>query len=313
MNKISIVIPVYNENENIFLIYKELKNIFSSTMFDYTYEIIFVDDGSTDSSWQEIVHLSKNDDDVKGVRFALNFGHQIALTAGYDHAYGDIIISMDCDLQHPPKTIIDMVLEWEKGYKVVCAKRVDSQENFFKRFSSLMYTKLFNFVSAKALPSGIADFRLLDRQALQSLLLCRERYRYLRGAVFLLGYPIAIVKYKQPKRLTGKTKYSFVKMMRLAFNGLICFTVFPLRIASYIGFLVLTTGAMFMFFIFTKMILYSKVLSFQVISFLILYLLLGMVFIMVWILGEYIARIYEFNRNIPVYVVTQYAGSKKSN
>lgn len=311
MKTISVVIPLYNENENIPVVYQALKDVFSSLLKTYNYEILFVDDGSTDDSWNVILSISGLDSHVKALKFATNCGHQIAMTAGYDYAKGDIVLSLDCDLQHPPSIIIDMLKKWEQGHKVVCARRITSQETTFKRLTSILYNKLFSFVSAKTFPKGISDFRLLDREVLDVLILCKERYRYLRGAIFLLGYPIAFVDYHQPLRAIGSTKYSLRKMFGLAFNGLICFSVFPLRIASYIGFIVLITGGIGIVLICLKMILYSQIFPLYIVAFLILYILLGMVFIMVWILGEYIARIYEINRNSPVYIVVNQAGIDK--
>ena len=313
MKTISVVIPLYNENENIPLVYQALKDVFSSLLKTYNYEILFVDDGSTDDSWNVILKISASDSHVKALKFATNCGHQIAMTAGYDYAKGDAILSLDCDLQHPPAIILDMLNKWEQGYKVVCARRITSQETAFKKLTSILYNKLFSLVSAKVFPKGISDFRLLDREALDMLILCRERYRYLRGAIFLLGYPIAFVDYNQPLRVIGSTKYSLRKMFSLAFNGLICFSVFPLRIASYIGFIVLISGGIGIALICLKAILYSQTFPLYVIAFLILYILLGMIFIMVWILGEYIARIYEINRNSPVYVVINQTGINRKS
>lgn len=226
MKKIlSFILPVFNEEANILLIYATLKNILIF-LPKYDYEIIFVNDGSTDGSWNLIQTLIGKDPYVKGMQFSRNFGHQIALTAGYDHAQGDAIITMDTDLQDPPELVLEMIKKWEQGSHIVYARRIDRKDTFLKRITATLYYRLLNVIADVVIPRNVGDFRLIDKKVLMILQHCRERSRYLRGLVAWTGFSCDFVDFQRPNRLHGQTGYTWKKMLKLASDGITGFSVF---------------------------------------------------------------------------------------
>jgi dolichol-phosphate mannosyltransferase len=305
--QLSIVIPAYDEETNIEKLYHELFTVLNQ--LDMSWEIIISDDGSKDHTWEEILSLHQKDDRVKGVRLSRNFGHQYALFAGLSHAMGDGIISMDADLQHPPHVIPQLIQEWKKGNKIVNTKREDPEEfMFLKKVTSRLFCKIFSLLCGVKLQSGMADFRLMDRQVLDDILKFPEEGLFLRGLVQWVGYSNSIVTFLCQNRYSGLSKYTLRRMLRFAWTGLISFSIIPLRLGIIIGFV--TSGIAFLFLVHA---VYEKLFSdttmpgwasaVSITSF-----LFGILFIMLGIVGEYIGRILTEVRARPRFLIREQVG-----
>ena len=255
--KLSIVIPIFNEEKNIPCVYERLVSLCEKIAARYEYEIVFVNDGSRDNSWKIIEHYAFSDIHVKGVSFSRNFGVQMALTAGYDNAVGDAIITMDADLQDPPELLIDMVTQWEQGSDIVYAQRISRNDGFLKDITASLYYKLLSFVSDVSIPPNVGDFRLVDRVVIDHLNQCRERYRYWRGMVAWAGFNHTFVYFTRPERVAGQTVYTWLKLLKLAFDGITSFSMFPLKIAAYAGSFVIITGSVMFCYIAADAFLYG--------------------------------------------------------
>ncbi len=233
---ISVVIPAYNEAGNIKVIADKIAEQLGKMD---SYEIIFVDDGSTDSTLNEIKKIAKNDNSLKYISFSRNFGHQRALKAGLDHASGDCVISMDADLQHPPGLITELINKWREGYDVVYTVRKDVYGvGFFKKTTSKIFYKLMTRISDVDIPLGSADFRLLDKKVVNELRKFKENGLFIRGIVSWLGYNQTGIDYNPQSRHSGSTKYTFRKMISFAIQGITSFSIIPLRISVILGFVI---------------------------------------------------------------------------
>lgn len=307
---ISIIIPVYNEEENISTVYTQVTAIVQSSA--YTYEFIFVNDGSSDASWPILVQLAQSDPCVHAINFSRNFGHQAALTAGYIHAKGDAVITMDADLQDPPSVLLSMIKKWEDGAQIVYARRIDRKDNFLKRVTAYMYYFLLDSVSEVSMPRNVADFRLLDRKVVRLINAMPERARCLRGMVAWAGFSHAFVDFKRPDRIAGVTGYTWKKMFKLGFDGLTSFSMMPLRVALYMGtmLLVLSMGAAFYGIGLSLMGLPYAFTTWVAIG---LSVCVGMQFMCLWMLGEYVGRIYDQQKERPLFIIAQKLGAEKNN
>ncbi|HEY5916463.1 MAG TPA: glycosyltransferase family 2 protein [Chryseolinea sp.] len=232
--KISIVVPVYNEAANIPVLFKELAGQLSTT--PYSYEFVFVDDGSTDDSLQVTKELAKQHDNVFFVELSRNFGHQYALKAGLDVSSGDCVVSMDCDLQHPPEVVLKLIRKWEEGYDVVYTRRHPSKNlSWVKRKTSSLFYALMDKISDLKLESGTADFRLMNRNVLDAFAHLNESELFIRGLVKWAGFKQTAIDYQPRERYSGETKYNLKKMMSFAFRGITAFSVRPLQMIAYLG------------------------------------------------------------------------------
>ncbi len=308
---LSIVVPAFNEQGNLSKLYTELDGALSTLYMSW--EIVFVDDGSTDDTWNDIKSLHNEDPRVRGIRLSRNFGHQHALIAGLSNAVGDAVISMDADLQHPPEVVPLLVDEWCKGNKIVKTVRVDGENiSVFKKLTSKLYYRLFSYLSGVEIQGGMADFRLLDRQALDDILQFKEEGLFLRGIVQWVGYPSSIVKFNCRSRFSGQTKYTFRKMLKFAWHGISSFSLVPLRIGILIG--LLSSGIAFVsvfYAILSKWVVGSAVpgwaSSVAIISF-----LFGVLFAFLAVLAEYVGRIVEEVRGRPRFLVSEREGVGQS-
>ncbi len=304
---ISIVVPAFNEADGLIQLYQEIAKALEDEASDW--ELLFVDDGSTDGTWKQIESLGQLDNRVGGIRLSRNFGHQYALLAGLTQARGDAVISMDGDLQHPPAVLPQLIERWRSGNKIVTTIRKDSTDSpHFKRFTSRLYYKIFSYLSGVQLEAGMADFRLLDRQALNDILQFKEESLFLRGIVQWVGYPSSSIEYQAERRNHGESKYSLWKMLRLAWHGVSSFSIVPLRLGVLTGFIV--SGLSFvsiLYAIYGKYIAGSAVpgwaSSMAVTSF-----LFGVLFIFLGVLGEYVGRILVEVKQRPRYLVSQRIG-----
>ncbi|PKF75998.1 glycosyltransferase family 2 protein [Chryseobacterium sp. PMSZPI] len=238
MKKISIVIPAHNEEGNVALVHEKIKEVFSG-LKNYDYEIIFVNDGSRDNTQQKLEELSQKYEDVKFIEFSRNFGHQPAVKAGIDNADGNAVISMDGDLQHPPELIPEMIKKWEEGYDIVYTVRTyPKQISYFKRKTSDGFYKLLSSLSDVNLTKGGgSDFRLMDANAVQAMRSFKEDDLFLRGLTSWMGYKQTGIEFVAGERMTGESSYNLKKMLTFAFTGITAFSVKPLYLAAYLGFI----------------------------------------------------------------------------
>lgn len=235
---LSLVVPAFNEEEAMEQSFERTYRAMSS--IGYPFEIIYIDDGSRDRTWEIISRLAREHEEVKALRFSRNFGHQLAVTAGMDEAKGDAVIIMDADLQDPPEVIADMVKAWEQGADIAYGKRMHRKgETAAKKFTAWCYYRLLNFMSAYPIPLDTGDFRLLDKAVADEFKVLREHNRFLRGMSAWLGYNAVPVEYVREERCAGKTKYTLKKMLRLAADGIFGFSSRPLTLIGWAGLAVL--------------------------------------------------------------------------
>ena len=270
----------------------------------YDYEIIFVDDGSSDTSPILLQELADQDNHVEAYLLSRNYGHQLALTCGLDHAEGDAVITMDGDLQHPPEMVPEMLANWEKGFQIVQTIRKATEDaSFFKRFTSSVYYLLINNLSRVEITPGGSDFRLMDKQAVQAFRLYRERARFIRGMVNTLGFKVARMEFVAPPRFAGKSKYSLHKMLHFALDGITAFSNLPLRWALYCGLLCgLISLCVILHVLFEKYVMNDAGPGWATMTVSITFLG-GIQLIGIGILGEYIGRIFEEVKQRPLYIV----------
>lgn len=235
---LSLVVPAFNEEEAMEQSFERTYRAMSS--IGYPFEIIYIDDGSRDRTWEIISRLAREHDEVRALRFSRNFGHQLAVTAGMDEAKGDAVIIMDADLQDPPEVIADMVKAWEQGADIAYGKRMHRKgETAAKKLTAWCYYRLLNFMSAYPIPLDTGDFRLLDKAVADEFKVLREHNRFLRGMSAWLGYNAVPVEYVREERCAGKTKYTLKKMLRLAADGIFGFSSRPLTLIGWAGLAVL--------------------------------------------------------------------------
>ncbi|OQA36387.1 MAG: hypothetical protein BWY54_00070 [Candidatus Dependentiae bacterium ADurb.Bin331] len=307
MNKklISIILPIYNEAESIAVLYDRLNGVIDSLSATYDFEIIMVDDGSADESWKKINQLAQLDCRIRGISFSRNFGHQIAISAGYDYARGDALITMDADLQHPPHLIPALIEEWQKGAAIVYVRNRVVANGLVKKFFSTAYYFILDCIVPIKIPHNVQDFRLIDKKVATIVRQSREQSPYLRGMVAWTGFSSTFIDAAYDKRFTGKSGYSLSKMFKLAFDGMTGFSLFPLKIAAYIGFFVIATGCTM--FAYITVDAFCNHVYYPLFKWLvtIIYIFIGVLFILIWFLGEYIGRIYNQLQARPLYVVAE--------
>ncbi len=308
--QISVVVPVYNEMANLEVLYDAL----SATMqgVGRSYEVVFVDDGSSDSSFEVIKRLHDKDKRVRGYSFSRNFGHQTALFAGLSQSRGDLIISMDGDMQHPPEMIPELIAKYEEGYDIVNTKRIDAASTgWFKRLTSHWYYKMLNALSDVPIEPAAADFRLMNRKAVDALNSLPEAHRFTRGLVGWMGFRQAIVPYQAAARHAGSSKYTFFKMLRFGLDGIVSFSVKPLRIAFYTGFMVSIGALLYAVYAVVQHFTGSTVEGWTSILVSVLFIG-GVTLLSLGVIGEYIARIFNEVRRRPMYFFKDQVGEEKS-
>ena len=308
----SLVIPIYNEEENITEMYRRLHNVMEQ--LDGDAELILIDDGSRDRSLNMMRELHHHDHRVHYLSLARNFGHQIAVTAGLNFVQGKCIIVMDADLQDPPELILSMIDKWHQGYQVVYAQRISrQQESLLKRLTAYLFYRILRRLAKVDIPVDTGDFCLMDRQVVDILNAMPERNRYIRGLRAWVGFRQTSVLFERSPRFAGDVKYTFGKSLSLAIDGIISFSIVPLRLATYLG---LLSAAIALIMI--LLVLYWRI--FTPVSHLIGYTLitismffLGSVqLICIGILGEYIGRIYEEVKGRPLYTLRETGGFTKN-
>jgi polyisoprenyl-phosphate glycosyltransferase len=300
----SIVAPIFNEKENLPQLYRRIQDVMDSTAEPW--ELLLVDDGSTDTSTELIRALADEDKRVRPVIFARNFGHQVAVTAGLDYSRGDAVIIIDADLQDPPELILEMAQKWKQGYEVVYAVRAEREgESWFKLWTASLFYRVIHRITDVKIPLDTGDFRLMDRKVVDVMNSMRERHRFLRGMSAWVGFKQVGVEYKRAARVAGETKYPFRKMFRLAINAVTSFSYFPLQVATFFGFLSAGISALAIPIVIYMRITGSQAFFGQATTLLAVLFLGGVQLICVGILGEYIGRLYDEAKGRPLYIVRE--------
>jgi len=300
----TIVIPVYNEEDNIPVLYQRLVNVMKTLPLDY--EIIFVDDGSTDSSLVRIRELSRSDENVYYISFTRNFGHEAASTAGLDAAKGDCIILMDADLQDPPELIPKMIELWRQGYHLVYAKRRRrAGESLFKRISAYAFYRILNLMSDLKFPLDTGDFRLMDKVVVEDFKKCREKNRFVRGLTAWVGYNQVGIEYDRDERYAGRTKYNPLKLLLLSIDVITGFSIVPLRIVTYAGFLITALSLCMTLIVIIQKIFFGLNIPGYALLTSGLFFLGGVQTFFLGILGEYVGRIYREVQKRPLYLIQE--------
>lgn len=300
----SIIAPVYNEAENLPVFYPRVKEVMETT--GEPWELILVDDGSTDQSAEIIRQLAAQDPRVRPVIFARNFTHQIAVTAGLDYSRGQAIVIIDADLQDPPEVILQMIEKWRAGYEVVYAIRVEREgESWFKLFTASLFYRLIRRITDVNIPIDAGDFRLLDRKVVNVMNQMRERHRFLRGLSSWVGFKQTGVHYRRAARFAGETKYPLRKMLKLTWDAITGFSYFPLQLATYTGFLAAGLSILAIPIVVYLRLTGSQFFFGQATTLIAVLFLGGVQLISLGILGEYIGRLYDQAKNRPLYVVRE--------
>lgn len=298
----SVAAPVYNEIEIVEEFYKRIREVMEG--LHEPWELILVDDGSSDGSTEKILELSRQDPRVVPVIFARNFGHQIAITAGIDHARGQAVIVMDADLQDPPEVLPNLIQQWKEGYEVVYAVRAEREgETWFKKVTASLFYRLIYRITDVKIPLDTGDFRLLDRQAVNTLNRMRERHRFPRGMAAWIGFRQIGVPYKRAARFAGETKYPFRKMLRLALDAVTGFSYFPLQLATFVGFICAGLSALAIPIVIVLRLTGNHAFLGQATTLIAVLFLGGVQLISLGIVGEYLGRIYDEVKARPLYIV----------
>lgn len=302
--RISVVAPVFNEEETLPEFYRRVQAVMDG--LGEPWELVLVDDGSSDGSFRIAQELHKQDPHVRVVRFARNFGHQIAITAGLDYARGDAVVTIDSDLQDPPEVIPDLIARWQEGYHVVYGVRSEREgESWFKLFTARLFYRLIAALTDVRIPVEAGDFRLLDRKVVEDMRRLREHRRFIRGMTSWVGYRQIGVPYHRHARFAGQTKYPFRKMFRLALDAITGFSDVPLRLAWTFGAVLLVLGVVLGLVLLGLRLAGQVPLAGQGLMLTVALILSGAQLLFLGIIGEYLARIYDEVRNRPLYTVME--------
>ncbi len=307
---ISIIVPLFNEDGNIQVLYDALLPVLEKISEEY--EIIFVDDGSKDRSFELISKICLQNNRVLGISLSRNFGHQIALTAGIEHASGDVVVTLDADMQHPPEIILDLYNKYKEGYDIVNTIRTETADSgVFKKVTSHYFYKLINNLSDIHIEPSAADFRLMNRKTVDAFLQLKEKDRFTRGIISWMGFKQAQVEYTAPNRFSGKSKYSIFKMFRFAADGITSFSAKPLRISFFAGLIVSFIGLLYAIYAVVEYFAGKTIPGWA--SILVSVLIIGGIqLISIGIIGEYLARVFNEAKNRPLYLVKQYTSKEAS-
>lgn len=303
----SIIAPLYNEEEILPEFYRRMKAICDS--FDGDYELIFVNDGSNDRSSEILLKIRSQNQKIKIINFSRNFGHQMAITAGIDHASGDAVIIIDADLQDPPEIIPLLIGKWKKGYEIVYGQRVAREgETVFKKGTAAIFYKILKIMTSYPIPENVSDFRLMDKKVVTVLRKVREQHRFMRGLVSWVGFKQGGVAFVRDPRYAGETKYPFRKMLKFALDGITSFSIVPLRMTIYLGFFIVVTTVIFAIWAFIMQFVFHATIQGWASLMIAILFLGGIQLLMSGVLGEYIGRIYEEVKKRPLYIIENKEG-----
>jgi dolichol-phosphate mannosyltransferase len=298
----SIIAPIYNEKDNLYELHRRITEVMDST--GEPWEFILVDDGSSDGSSDIIRELAEKDSRIRPVIFARNFGHQIAITAGWDYSRGDAVVIIDADLQDPPEVILEMAKKWKEGNEVVYAVRAEREgESWFKLWTASLFYRIIYKITDVKIPVDTGDFRLMDRKVVNVLKQMPERHRFPRGMSAWVGFKQVGVQYKRAARFAGVTKYPFSKMFKLALNAITGFSYFPLQVATYFGFASAGISILAIPIVIYMRMTGSQAFFGQATTLIAVLFLGGVQLISLGMLGEYIGRLYDEAKGRPLYIV----------
>jgi glycosyltransferase involved in cell wall biosynthesis len=299
---LSLVIPVLNECETIPMLLDSLRQ----NLRNIAWEVIFVDDGSTDRTWSMLEKYAFDDPHIKLLRFSRNFGHQAAVTAGLDFANGDAVVVMDADLQDPPELLPQMLELFKQGYDVVSPRRISREaESIFKRWTAKLFYRILSRMADQHLTPDVGDFRLFSKRAVVAMRTLREQHRYMRGIAAWLGLKEVILPFDRRKRAAGHTHYSLFKMLRFAYTGVSSFSAFPLRISVAAGCLLSFAGFFYLLWVVYLALWTTKTVPGWASMVALQCAFSGMILLALGAIGDYVARTYEETKNRPLYVVTE--------
>lgn len=304
MKKISVVVPMYYEEKVVNECYKRLSNVLTQ-LENYEYEVIFINDGSKDKTMEMLEEIAKKDKNVKVISFSRNFGHQCAVTAGLQYVMGDAIIIMDADLQDPPELIPEMLKLWENGNEVIYGKRkVRKGETIFKVLTAKMFYNTLNALSDVEIPKDTGDFRLVDRKVVDIINSLPEHNKFLRGLFSWVGFEQKAFEYERNKRFAGNTKYPMKKMLKLASDGIISFSTKPLKLVGELGiFAMLLSFVILVYSILSYIFKWNSLTAGWTSIMVTITFFSGTILISLWMIGEYIARIYDESKARPQYII----------
>ncbi len=306
----SIVAPCYNEEGNLPELYRRIKEVMDKTQ--ESWELVLINDGSADRTPELMRQLHAQDERVHFIDFARNFGHQVAVTAGMDYAQGEAVILIDSDLQDPPELILEMIQQWKEGYQVVYAVRSERKgETWFKLFTAKLFYRIIYRITDVKIPLDTGDFRLMDRQVVETMKKMRERHRFIRGMTSWVGFKQTGVTYVRSERFSGQTGYPLRKMVKFASDAITGFSYFPLQLATYLGFVIAALSGLGMIAVVLARLSGSQAFFGQATTLIMVLFLGGVQLISLGIMGEYLGRIYDEVRGRPLYVVHEAVGFEK--
>ena len=310
---ISIIVPAYNEEEVLELFHERISEVLE-TLTAYAWEIIFINDGSTDSTQAKIDALQKRDPRIASIVLSRNFGKEIAMTAGLDHAKGDAVVIIDADLQDPPELMADFIREWNNGFDVVYGRRTHRDgESWAKKVTAHYFYQVIGKLSKVQIPANTGDFRLMSRRAVDALLQLREHHRFMKGLFAWVGYPATAVDYRRPPRAAGITKFNYWKLWNFALEGITSFTILPLKLATYLGISIALFSVLAGLWIILKTMMWGDgVAGYPTLIVTILFFG-GVQLFFIGVIGEYLGRIYNETKVRPLYVVQNLAPSNAKN
>lgn len=309
---LSVVVPVFNEEEVLPEFHRRLSTVLDD--LSVPCEIIYVNDGSNDGSLNEMRRLKAQDTHIAIIDLSRNFGKEIAMTAGFDHAHGDAVVVIDADLQDPPELIPEMITQWQAGYDVVYAQRTSrAGESAFKKTTAHLFYRIMQKLSRVQIPRDAGDFRLLSRRAVDALAGLREQHRFMKGLFAWIGYPQKAIQYERDPRFDGKTKWSYINLWNFAIEGITSFSTVPLKAATYLGMLAAFGAFLFGVFIMLDTIFYGNPVPGYP-SLLVVVLFLGGIQLMaLGVIGEYLGRMFDETKGRPLYLINAYEEAKHNN
>jgi dolichol-phosphate mannosyltransferase len=304
---LSVVAPCFNEEGVLHELFRRIRQVLDGA--GESWELVLVNDGSRDRTPEIMRELHAQDERVKVVDFARNFGHQIAVTAGMDYARGDAVVLIDADLQDPPELILEMLAKWREGYEVVYAIRAERKgETWFKEFTAKMFYRIIYKITDIDIPMDTGDFRLMDRKVVNALKTMHEKHRFMRGMSVWVGFRQTGVKYVRAERYAGETKYPLKKMLKFAMDGITSFSYFPLQVATYIGFAAALLAVLGILITIILRLSGSHAFFGQATTLVSVLFLGGVQLICLGIIGEYLGRIYDEVKGRPLYIVREALG-----
>jgi len=302
-----VIVPAFNEQPVIEETYKRLKKVMDG--IGEPYELIFVNDGSSDRTGEILERIHHTDPHLKAIHFSRNFGHEAATTAGLDHASGQCIIIIDADLQDPPEIIPEMIEKWKQGYEIVYGKRKQRKgESTLKKTTSALFYRFLQRMTEIDIPADVGDFRLIDRKVCNALKHMREKNRYMRGIISWVGFRQTAIEFVREERWAGETKYNLKKLLRLAWDAITAFSYKPLKIATYLGFALSGISFIYLLVVICEKLFTQKTVPGWASIMVINLFFNGIVLIMLGLLGEYIGRIFEETKNRPLYIIHKAQG-----